>query len=114
MSSEQILSTFYQSSVYKRTRSGWTTKYRAERWRGVKPNYDLVDAKTGKVVAEAGKKISARVANKLVEDGVVDIQVPSEDLFDRFVAEDVVNPETGEIFAEAGEAITENFVATLI
>ncbi len=84
MSSEQILSTFYQSSVYKRTRSGWTTKYRAERWRGVKPNYDLVDAKTGKVVAEAGKKIAARLANKLVEDGVVDIQVPSEDLFDRY------------------------------
>ncbi len=80
MSSEQILSTFYQSSIYKRTRSGWTTKYRAERWRGVKPNYDLVDAKTGKVVAEAGKKIAARLANKLVEDGVVDIQVPSEDL----------------------------------
>jgi peroxiredoxin len=37
----------------------------------VKPTYDLVDAKTGKVVAEAGKKISARIANKLVEDGVV-------------------------------------------
>src|SRR4249920_1257710 len=63
MSSEQILSTFYQSSTYKRTRSGWTTRYRAERWRGVKPTYDLVDAKTGKVVAEAGKKIAARLAN---------------------------------------------------
>ena len=114
MSSEQILSTFYQSSTYKRTRSGWTTRYRAERWRGVKPNYDLVDAKTNKVVAEAGKKISARVANKLVEDGVIDIQVPSEDLFDRFVAEDIVNPETGEIYVEAGDALSESVLATLI
>jgi len=114
MSSEQILSTFYQSSVYKRTRAGWTTKYRAERWRGVKPTYDLVDAKTGKVVAEAGKKISARIANKLVEDGVVDIQVPSEDLFDRYIAEDIVNPETGEIYVEAGDALSEAVLATLI
>src|SRR5689334_10725560 len=114
MSSEQILSTFYQSSIYKRTRSGWTTKYRAERWRGVKPNYDLVDAKTGKVVAEAGKKIAARLANKLVEDGVVDIQVPSEDLFDRYIAEDIVNPETGEIYIEAGDALSEGVLATLI
>ncbi|HET9231071.1 MAG TPA: DNA-directed RNA polymerase subunit beta, partial [Vitreimonas sp.] len=114
MSNEQILSTFYQSSVYKRTRSGWTTKYRAERWRGVKPTYDLVDAKTGKVVAEAGKKISARVANKLVEDGVVDIQVPSEDLFDRYIAEDIVNPETGEIYTEAGDNLSEAVLATLI
>jgi DNA-directed RNA polymerase subunit beta len=114
MSSEQILATFYQTSIYKRTRSGWTTKYRAERWRGVKPTYDLVDAKTGKVVAEAGKKISARNANKLVEDGVADIQVPSEDLFDRFIAEDIVNPETGEIYVEAGDALSENVLATLI
>src|SRR5689334_7596499 len=114
MSSEQILSTFYQSSTYKRTRSGWTTKYRAERWRGVKPNYDLVDAKTGKVVAEAGKKIAARLANKLVEDGVADIQVPSEDLFDRFIAEDIVNPETGEIYVEAGDGLSEGVLATLI
>ena len=114
MSNEQILSTFYQSSTYKRTRAGWTTKYRAERWRGVKPTYDLVDAKTGKVVAEAGKKISARIANKLVEDGVVDIQVPSEDLFDRYIAEDIVNPETGEIYVEAGDALSEAVLATLI
>jgi DNA-directed RNA polymerase subunit beta len=114
MSNEQILSTFYQSSTYKRTRAGWTTKYRAERWRGVKPTYDLVDAKTGKVVAEAGKKISARIANKLVEDGVVDIQVPSEDLFDRYIAEDIVNPETGEIYVEAGDALSETVLATLI
>ncbi|MEZ5958229.1 MAG: hypothetical protein R3C27_13575 [Hyphomonadaceae bacterium] len=69
---------------------------------------------TGKVVAEAGKKISARNANKLVEDGVVDIQVPSEDLFDRFIAEDIVNPETGEIYVEAGDALSENVLATLI
>jgi DNA-directed RNA polymerase subunit beta len=114
MSNEQILSTFYQSSTYKRTRAGWTTKYRAERWRGVKPTYDLVDAKTSKVVAEAGKKISARIANKLVEDGVVDIQVPSEDLFDRYIAEDIVNPETGEIYVEAGDALSETVLATLI
>ncbi len=114
MSSEQILSTFYQSSTYKRTRAGWTTRYRAERWRGVKPNYDLVDAKTGKVVAEAHKKLSARLASKLVEDGVADIMVPSEDLFDRYIAEDIVNPETGEIYVEAGDGLSEAVLATLI
>src|SRR5690606_39483598 len=58
--------------------------------------------------------ISARVANKLVEDGVVDIQVPSEDLFDRYIAEDIVNPETGEIYVEAGDALSEAVLATLI
>jgi DNA-directed RNA polymerase subunit beta len=113
MDSETILATFHGSVSYKRTKAGWTTLYRPERWRGVKPNYDIVDAKSGKVVAEAGKKISARVANKLVEDGVIDILVPSEDLVERYVALDIVNPETGEIYAEAGEALSEHVVATL-
>jgi len=114
MSGEQILSTFYDKVTYRRTPKGWTLRYRAEKWRGVKPAFDLVDAKTGKVVAEGGKKISARVANKLSEDGLVDILVPSEDLYERFLAEDQVNVETGEIFAEAGEGITEALLASLI
>jgi hypothetical protein len=36
------------------------------------------------------------LANKLVEDGVADIQAV-EDLFDRYIAEDIVNPETGDL-----------------
>ncbi len=114
MDGETILNTFYDKIDFRRTSKGWTTRFRAERWRGAKPNFDLVDAKTGKVVAEGGKKISARNANKLAEDGLVDILVPSEDLFERFLAEDVVNAETGEIFCEAGDAINEAMVATLI
>ncbi|MDX2236886.1 MAG: DNA-directed RNA polymerase subunit beta [Hyphomonadaceae bacterium] len=114
MDSEQILGTFYDKAIYRRARDGWTTRYRAERWRGVKPNFDLVDAKTKKVVAEAGRKISARAANKLVEDGLVDILVPSEDLIDRFVGEDIVNPTTGEIYAEAGASLTEHLIASMV
>ncbi|MBL8552006.1 MAG: DNA-directed RNA polymerase subunit beta [Hyphomonadaceae bacterium] len=114
MDNESVLGAFYDKIAYTRTPKGWTTRFRAERWRGEKPNYDVVDAKTGKVVVEAGRKISARQASKLVEDGVVDILVPSEDLFERYVAEDIVNMDTGEIFAEAGEALTEHLVATLV
>jgi DNA-directed RNA polymerase subunit beta len=114
MDGEEILASFYDRVTYKRIAKGWTLRYRQERWRGVKPIFDLVDAKTGKVVAEGGKKLSARAANKIAEDGVKDILVPSEDLFDRFVAEDIVNTQTGEIFAEAGEALTEQLVATFM
>jgi DNA-directed RNA polymerase subunit beta len=67
------------------------TKYRAERWRGVKPKYDLVDAKTGKVVAEAGKKIFCAQREQACRRRRRRYQVPSEDLFDRYIAEDIVN-----------------------
>ncbi|NDC58276.1 MAG: DNA-directed RNA polymerase subunit beta, partial [Alphaproteobacteria bacterium] len=114
MDGEAILNSFYDSITYRHSKAGWATRYRPEKWRGMKPNFDLIDAKTKKVVAEAGKKISARGANKIAEDGVTEILVPSEDLFERFVAEDVVNAATGEIFAEAGDPLSEGLVATLI
>ncbi len=114
MDGEQILATFYDKVSYRRTARGWALRYRPERWRGAKPAFDLVDAKTGNVVAEAGKKISARNANKIADDGVLEILVPSEDLYDRFAAEDIVNTETGEIFVEAGQALNEQAVATLV
>ncbi|XBQ16230.1 MAG: DNA-directed RNA polymerase subunit beta [Oceanicaulis sp.] len=110
---EEILATFYDRVTYERAKDGWTIPYVKERWRGAKPQRDLVDAKTGDVVAPAGKKISARAANKLAEDGLAKLLVASEDLTGRFAAEDLVNVETGEIYAEAGDELTEEVMAEL-
>ncbi|MCC5982090.1 MAG: DNA-directed RNA polymerase subunit beta, partial [Oceanicaulis sp.] len=103
---EEILSIFYGRVAYKKVKNGWTTPFIKENWRGVKPLRDLVDAKTGEVIAPAGKKIAARVANKLAEDGVKNLLVSSDDLAGRFIAEDIVNAETGEVYAEAGDELT--------
>ena len=43
------------------------------RYRGVKLTADLVDAKTGKVMAEAGTKLTPRLARKLAEEGLKEI-----------------------------------------
>ncbi|MCR9130856.1 MAG: DNA-directed RNA polymerase subunit beta [Alphaproteobacteria bacterium] len=110
---EEILATFYDRVSFDRTKKGWTRPFIKERWRGVKPVRDLVDAKTGDVVAPAGKKLSARAANKLADDGLEKLLVSSEELIGRFAAEDLVNVETGEIYAEAGDEITEEVVAAL-
>ena len=65
MDGEEILKTFYETVPYEKRGEGWVTPYKAERWRGVKPEFDLVDADTGEVIAAAGTKISARQAKKL-------------------------------------------------
>ena len=107
MDKEEILSTFYDTISYKRVKDGWTIPYIKERWRGVKPSVDLINAKTGEVVAPAGKKIAARAANKLAEDGMTEILVSDEALLGRYAAVDIVDAKTGEIFAEAGDEFTE-------
>ncbi|WP_421788838.1 DNA-directed RNA polymerase subunit beta [Hyphobacterium sp.] len=113
MDREQILSTFYDAITVKSVKGGWALPYEKERWRGVKPSFDLIDAKSGEVVAQAGKKIAARKANKLEEDGLKQILLSDEGLMGRFVAEDLVNLKTGEIYAEAGEEITEEVIEAL-
>ena len=68
---------------------------------------DLIDADTGEVVIEAGKKLTVRAARQLAEKGLKALRGPDEDLYGQYIAEELYNPETGEIYAEAGDEITE-------
>ena len=86
----------------------------ANRMRGYKAINDLVDADTGKVVVEAGKKLTVRQARQLAEKGLKALRMTDEELIGHYIAEDLVNPKTGEIYAEAGEEITEKVLKVLI
>ena len=111
--SDEILDMFYDRVSYTRGKDGWVTPFDPEQRRGSKPIYDLIDDKTGKVVVEAGQKISPRKANKLAEDGLKNLRVSDEELYGRFLADELISTETGEIFAEAGDEITEELLAKL-
>ena len=51
---------YYETVTFKlKKNKGWVTKFFPDRVRGTRPTYDLVDAKTGEVIAEAGKKSHA-------------------------------------------------------
>src|SRR6516165_4260359 len=110
---EEILSTFYDRIPLKATKEGWRMPFRPDRMRGIKSSSDLIDAKTGKVAIEAGRKVTARLAKKLADEGLKELLVKDEDLHGRYLAEDILNMETGEIYAEAGEEIDATLVATL-
>ncbi len=107
---EEILSTFYTYTQYKKTKAGWKVPFDAEALKGQKPISDLVDAKTGEVVVEAGRKITARLAKKLQEAGVEELLITDEDLYGRYLAEDLVDMKTGIIYAEAGNELDEALV----
>jgi DNA-directed RNA polymerase subunit beta len=105
MTNEEILRAFYETIVYTRQKKGWSTPFSAERLRGVKLSYDLVCAKTGKVIAEAGTKITPRLAKKYAEDGLKDILVQDDVLVGQYLAVDIIDPKTGQVLHEAGYEI---------
>ncbi|AQT47093.1 DNA-directed RNA polymerase subunit beta [Bartonella choladocola] len=114
MDGQEILSTFYNTVTFKRAKDGWRIPYSAERYKGMKLLADLVDADTGEVVAQAGKKLTARAAKQLVEKGLKEIKATEDDLYGSYLAEDIVNYETGEIYLEAGDEIDEKTLQVLL
>src|ERR1700737_2242273 len=107
MDGEEILNTFYRQVHYKRTKDGWRVPFDANRLKGYKAVNDPVDPDSGKVVVEAGKKITVRQARQLAERGLKALRMTDEELIGHYIAEDLVNPKTGEIYVEAGGGIPE-------
>ena len=105
---ESIMDAYYDTVMFDlRKGEGWCTKFFPERVRGTRPNFDLVDADSGEVIAEAGKKVTPRAVKKLIDEGKVqNLLVPFEHIVGKFVAKDIINEETGAIYVEAGDELT--------
>ena len=106
LDSEEILHHFYKTVIWERGPDGWKIPFVAENWRGQKPAFALVDAKTGEEVFPAGQKISPRAANKAGKDGLEALLIPTEEIFGRYAANDMVDDSTGRIWIEAGDEVS--------
>lgn len=113
MDKEEILNYFYDAVTHVADKKGWKVKFDAERMKGVKFDYDLIDAKSGEVVLEKGKKLAPRMAQKLVDNGLEFYKVSDEQIIGKFLANNVVDGKTGEIIAEAGDEITQEVLDKL-
>src|SRR5688572_30208227 len=85
MDGEEILSTFYESVTAVRDKKGWKVPFDAEKLKGMKPVEDLIDAKTGHVIAEAGQKLTVRSARALAEKGVKALRVSDQELVGHYI-----------------------------
>ncbi|MFZ5835324.1 MAG: DNA-directed RNA polymerase subunit beta [Pseudomonadota bacterium] len=114
MSQDEILAYFFQTVVYTANKKGgWRVPFNAEKLRGTLAGNDMIDAKTGEVILEAGKKFTPRLGRKLQEQGVKELLVTSDEIVGRYAACDMINEETGEIFIEAGEEFTADVITSL-
>ena len=113
LTEEEILATFYDTIPVKTCKGGWKIPYVADKLRGQTPVVDIIDAKTGEVIAKAGEKLMARRARELAKDGVKEIMFAVEDLAGRYLAEDIVDMSTGIILGAAGAELDEELLETL-
>lgn len=105
---EGIMDAYYNTVNFTLSKSrGWVTPFFPQRVRGTRPTYDLVDAATGEIIAEAGKKVTPRAVKKMIDEGTItDLLVPFDHIVGKYVAKDIINEETGAIYVEAGDELT--------
>ena len=82
MEQESIMDAYYETVTYKlNKKKEWVTKFFPDRARGTRPLFDFIDAATGEVVAEAGKKVTPRAVKKLKDEGkVTELALPYDEL----------------------------------
>lgn len=105
MSVEEILRSFYAVVEYKAEGDHFTCAFVPEHWKGVRLDHAMIDAKSGAVLAEAGTKLTPRMINKFVQDGVTHLRMAPDALYGKYLVRDYVDETTGEIYIEAGAAI---------
>ena len=109
---EQMLKQFFDINTFHiANKDGVELELVPERLRGETLNFDLVVA--GKVIVEAGKRITARHVKQLEQATIKTLEVPDDYLVGRILAHDVVDTKTGELLAVANEELNEASLAKL-
>ncbi|MCK7594277.1 DNA-directed RNA polymerase subunit beta [Pseudomarimonas salicorniae] len=104
-SNEEMLREFYEINTFHILPEGVELELVAERLKGETLNFDL--AIGGKVIVEAGKRITARHVKQLEQAEISALEVPDEYLVSRILAHDVVDANTGELLASANDELDE-------
>ncbi len=104
-SKQDILKMFYPLQKINIADNQFTMDFNADDFAG-RLEYDLV-SESGEVLFGAGKRLTAKKAQKFIDDGLKAVQYPLEVLVERYLAEAIIDPETGEILFDTMTAIDE-------
>jgi len=113
-SNEDILEMFFETNVFHLKADGTVSMdLIPERMRGDVATFDIKDKK-GEVIAEEGRRITARHVRLLEKSGLRRLDVPIEYLLGRTTAKDVVDKETGEILVSSNTEIDDEILASIV
>jgi DNA-directed RNA polymerase subunit beta len=110
---QEILDTFYDKEVCAKNKKGWALPFKAERYKGLRLEKDVINAETGKPAITAGTKVTARTIRELEKEGFKQTLLTDEDLVGKFVAETIADKETGEVLVAAGDELTADNIAQI-
>jgi len=111
-SKQDILKLFYPIQTIDVVDNKYTMAFNPKDYAS-RISYDLVDV-SGKILVNAGKRLSAKKGQKFLDDGLKTVEYPLEVLLDRYLAEPIIDPETGEVLFDTMTHIDETKLKKLV
>ena len=111
-SKQDILKLFYPMQTIKIKNNKFLVEFSEEDFSG-KIDFDLRDEK-GNLLVAAGKRLSAKKAAKIKEEGIKWIEYPVETLMNRFLSSPIIDQESGEVLFETLTQLDETKLAKII
>ena len=113
MTHEKLFSFFYKSKNLLRKKNGWEFDYVEQDYLGSKLDYDIIDSKSGKVLAKYGEKFNSLIAKNIKKDGIKKVFIENESLVGKYLSKDIYDANSGIIYFEAGDEITDSLISFL-
>ena len=92
---EDIIKLFYPIKKLRIKNGKFLTKFDFNDY-STRLDYDIKD-ENGNIVQSAGKRLSKKKAEKLIEDGLKYVEYPAEILMERYTAAPIIDQDSGEI-----------------
>ena len=112
-STEDLLRMYYPIEDVRIKKDGFTRNVIPDVLVGTKASVTITDKASREVIVKEGAKITRMAIKKMEAAGITEIPITREELIDRYVLRDIVDPETGEVLLPANEKITDAFLSKL-
>ncbi|MBE2986324.1 DNA-directed RNA polymerase subunit beta [Campylobacter sp. RM9344] len=109
---QDIIKIFYPLQTLSVKNNKFLTPFNPDDYTG-RIDYDIKD-EHGNVIHQAGKRLTKKKADKLIEDGVKWVEYPVEILMSRYLATPVIDKESGEVIYDTLSQLDENKLAKIL
>ncbi len=106
LDTEEILTEFFDLTTCHLKNGEFHIDLIPARLRGEIASFDIIVPKTGEMIVEIGRRITARHIKAMEKNNMRDLIVPREYLLGKVLAKNIINTETGEIVGKANDELT--------
>lgn len=109
---QDIVKLFYPIQTLKIQKNKFLVEFNPDDFTG-RVDYDIKD-EDGNILHQAGKRLTKKKADKLIEDGVKFIEYPLETLVNRYLASPIIDKDSGEVLYDTLTQLDESKIARIV